>query len=123
MKSSIFFGQPSYFYMWSRRVQQEGCLAAKLCGIKLNGNKNRTVCVCGGGVVADKHRWTELKRLTLFQTRAYTRAHTHSICAERTVEIRIMSNQIRILGPAGMSAGTHCRADSSKINSQRWLTV
>lgn len=75
--------------------------------------------------MADKHRWTELKRLTLFQTCAHTyaRAHTQSICAERTVEIRIMSDQIRILGPAGMSAGTHCRADSSKINSQRWLTV
>lgn len=46
MKSSIFFGQSSCFHMWSRRVQQEGCLAAELCGRKLNRSKNRTVCVC-----------------------------------------------------------------------------
>lgn len=46
IKSSICFGRQSYFYMWSRRVQHRGRLAAKLCGKKLNWNKNRTKCVC-----------------------------------------------------------------------------
>lgn len=46
MEPSVFFGRSSYFYMWSRRVEQEGRPAAKLCGIKLNRNKNRAVCVC-----------------------------------------------------------------------------
>lgn len=46
IKPSIFFGRPSYFYMWSGRVQHGGRLAAKLCGMKLNKNKNRTLCLC-----------------------------------------------------------------------------
>lgn len=67
IKPSIFFGRPSYFYMWSGRVQHGGRLAAKLCGMKLNKNKNRTLCLCVCVCeewVAKKHRWTELSTHT-----------------------------------------------------------
>lgn len=68
MELRIFFGRSSCFYIWSRRVEQEGRLSAKLCGMKLNRNKNRTECVCVclyAGRLAEKHIWTELNYLTL----------------------------------------------------------